>query len=257
MNSKYNKGDYIKIMTNQPAFHLNEMFGYNDLEESDFEKSEYTAFIKSVIDERTYLVMTVRPNKGFRCIVDIADINGPVPKCELTQKELDVKELDDFIAPNIYCPAVEPTKNTIESKCKSLAKEAMTILFPEEEVASSDLTHSNYLKSDIIKHIDFYLDKFCRIARQDLVEEKTNKREKIKKMLTELKFKEYYSVMVGCYDDEEHTVTRYQAVAVSTNFDEVSIVRNPIERFRFENSLGLDFDIISKACKKFLNELMW
>ena len=126
MNSKYNKGDYIKIMTNQPAFHLNEMFGYNDLEESDFEKSEYTAFIKSVIDERTYLVMTVRPNKGFRCIVDIADINGPVPKCELTQKELDVKELDDFIAPNIYCPAVEPTKNTIESKCKSLAKEAMS-----------------------------------------------------------------------------------------------------------------------------------
>ena len=253
----YKKGSYIAFMTKQPEVHLNEMFGYNDLEESDFEKSEYTAFIKSVIDERTYLVMTVRPNKGFRCIVDIADINGPVPKCELTQKELDVKELDDFIAPNIYCPAVEPTKNTIESKCKSLAKEAMTILFPEEEVASSDLTHSNYLKSDIIKHIDFYLDKFCRIARQDLVEEKTNKREKIKKMLTELKFKEYYSVMVGCYDDEEHTVTRYQAVAVSTNFDEVSIVRNPIERFRFENSLGPDFDIISKACKKFLNELMW
>ena len=257
MNSKYNKGDYIKIMTNQPAFHLNEMFGYNDLEESDFEKSEHTAFIKSVIDERTYLVMTVHPSKGFRCIVDMADIMGLVLKSELTQKELDVKELDDFIAPNVYCPAIVPTKNSIESKCNSLAKEAMNILFPGEEIASLDITHSDYLKSDIIKHVDFYLDKFCRIARQDLVEEKTGKREKIKKMLNELKFKEYYNVMVGCYDDEEHTVTRYQTVAVSIYFDEVSIVRNPIERFRFENSLGPDFDIISKTCKKFLNELMW
>ena len=102
MFSKYHKGDYIKIMTNKPVFHLNEMFGYNDLQESDFEKTEYTAFIKSVIDESTYLVFTVSPKKGFRCIVDIADIIRLVFKSELTQKELEVKELDDFIAPNVY-----------------------------------------------------------------------------------------------------------------------------------------------------------
>lgn len=257
MKCLYNKGDYIKVMTNQPEVHLNEMFGYNDLEESDFEKTEYIAFIKSVIDDSTYLVMTVSPNKGFRCIVDIADVIGLIQKSELSQEELDVKEMEDFEAPNLYYPAKVPTKKTVEGKCKLLAKEAITALFPEEDIASIDLSHSDYLKSCILEQVDFYLDNFCQIARQDLVEEKTGKRDMLKKMLTEMKFKEYYSVMVGCYEDEEHTATRYQIVAVSTYFDEVSIVRNPIERSRFENSLGPDFDIISMTLKKFLNELIW
>ena len=257
MFSKYHKGDYIKIMTNKPVFHLNEMFGYNDLEESDFEKTEYTAFIKSVIDESTYLVMTVSPNKGFRCIVDIADVIGLIQKSELSQEELDVKELEDFEAPNLYYPAKVPMKKTVDGKCKLLAKEAITALFPEEDIASIDLSHSDYLKSCILEQVDFYLDNFCQIARQDLVEEKTGKRDMLKKTLNKLKFKEYYSVMVGCYEKEEHRVIRYQTVAVSTYFDEVSIVRDPIERHCFENSLGPDFDIISRTLKKFLNELKW
>jgi len=257
MFSKYHKGDYIKIMTNKPVFHLNEMFGYNDLQESDFEKTEYTAFIKSVIDESTYLVFTVSPKKGFRCIVDIADIIRLVFKSELTQKELEFKESEDFIAPNVYHHTKILTKKTLESKCKYLAKEAMTALFPEEEIASLNLTHSYYLKSDIIKRIDFFLEKFCRIARQDLIDEKTGKRDMLEKMLAELKFKEYYSIMVGCFEDDEHTIVGYHTIVVSTNFDEACVIRNPEEKSRFENSLGPDFDIISKTFDKLLSELRW
>lgn len=53
----YKKGNYIAFMTKQPEVHLNEMFGYNDLTEDDFEKTEYIGFILSVIDDKTYLVM--------------------------------------------------------------------------------------------------------------------------------------------------------------------------------------------------------
>ena len=56
----YKKGNYIAFMTKQPEVHSNVMFGYNDLTEDDFEKTEYVGFILSVIDDKTYLVMTVR-----------------------------------------------------------------------------------------------------------------------------------------------------------------------------------------------------
>ena len=39
----YKKGNYIAFMTKQPEVHLNVMFGYNDLTEADFEKTEYVA----------------------------------------------------------------------------------------------------------------------------------------------------------------------------------------------------------------------
>lgn len=257
MSNKYSKGDYIRIMTNQPEFHFNEMFGYNNLKEGDFQKTEYVAFIKSVIDNNTYLVMTIRPYSGFRCVIGEVDVVGRIRKSELTKEELKVKENEEFIAPNVFYPTIVPIKKTIEEKCKCLAKEAVTALFPKEEIASLDLSDSDFLKSHIIKQIDFFLEKFCRVARQDLIDEKTAKRNLLEKMLNELRFKEYYDVMVGFYEDAEHTVTRFETIAVSTYFDEVCIIRNPVERFRFENSLGPDFDVISKTQKKLRRELMW
>ena len=255
--NKYSKGDYIRIMTNQPELHFNEMFGHNDLKESDFRKTEYVAFIKSVIDNSTYLVMTVRPYSGFRCVIDKSDVIGLFLKSELTQEELKVKENEEFTAPNIYYPKITPVVETLEERCKYLAKEAVTALFPEEEIASLDLSDSDFLKSHIIKQIDSFLEKYCRVARQDLIDEKTAKRNMLEKMLSELRFKEYYNVMVGFYEDAEHTVTRFETIVVSTYFDEVCIIRNPVERFRFENSLGPDFDVISKTQKKLRRELMW
>ena len=40
----YKKGNYIAFMTKQPEVHLNVMFGYNDLTEADFEKTEHIGF---------------------------------------------------------------------------------------------------------------------------------------------------------------------------------------------------------------------
>lgn len=82
----YKRKDYIAFMTKKPEVHLNEMFGHNNLTEDDFEKTEYVGFIMQVHGDNTYLVMTVRPLKGFRCTVDEADILHPVEK-ESCQKK--------------------------------------------------------------------------------------------------------------------------------------------------------------------------
>ena len=58
MNPKLKKGQFVAFLTNQPAAHLNEMFGYNDLGPDDFEKAEEIGVIKTVIDDCTYLVNT-------------------------------------------------------------------------------------------------------------------------------------------------------------------------------------------------------
>lgn len=73
MNLK--KGQYVAFMTNQPAAHLNEMFGYNDLGPDNFEKMEEVGRIKTLIDESTFLINT----GGFYCVVDTKDILRVVP----------------------------------------------------------------------------------------------------------------------------------------------------------------------------------
>ena len=50
----YMKGNYIAFMTKQPEVHLNVMFGYNDLTEADFEKTEHIGFILSVHDSSSH-----------------------------------------------------------------------------------------------------------------------------------------------------------------------------------------------------------
>ena len=74
-NNIYKKGDYVAFLSNKPIAHLNEMFGYNDLTEDDFEKTEHIGLIKSVISNgEAFLLFTVRPIEGFRCTVGKEDI---------------------------------------------------------------------------------------------------------------------------------------------------------------------------------------
>ena len=82
MNPKLKKGQFVAFLTNQPAAHLNEMFGYNDLGPDDFEKAEEIGVIKTVIDDCTYLVNT----GGFICVVDTKDILRVVPIEDVPQE---------------------------------------------------------------------------------------------------------------------------------------------------------------------------
>lgn len=88
----YKKGNYIAFMTKQPEVHLNVMFGYNDLTEADFEKTEHIGFILSVIDDKTYLVMTVRPWKGFVVLLTMQTSYIQSMEMNLRKKSWNVKK---------------------------------------------------------------------------------------------------------------------------------------------------------------------
>lgn len=149
----YKRNDYIAFMTKKPEVHLNVMFGHNDLTEDDFEKTEYVGFIKQVHGDNTYLVMTIRPLKGFRCTIEEADILHPVDKRELSKEEKAVKEMVEFTAPNVYYAKADSTGGTLEEKCEQRAREAMACLFPNDEIASVEFCNSDFKKSDLLNRL--------------------------------------------------------------------------------------------------------
>ena len=248
----YKKGNYIAFMTKQPEVHLNVMFGYNDLTEADFEKTEHIGFILSVIDDKTYLVMTVRPMEGFRCIVDNADILHSVNENELTKKELAYEEMIEFTAPNVYHSHTGVQGDTLEEKCINCAKEAMENFFPNEEIPCFEFCESDFLKADLLNGLQGLFDLFNIKSRDKELEEACTKFEEI---LQNKHFKEYYTLRVGVYENTEKKSIYYYYVAIDLKMKEVVIMRNIDERTRFFRSLGPDYDYVYE-CKMNITRLL-
>ena len=255
-NVKYKKGDYVAFLSNKPIAHLNDMFGYNDLTEDDFEKTEHIGFIKSVIGNgEAFLLFTVRPVKGFRCTAGKEDILRAVDINELTEQERNYREIKVFTPPTVYINT-EVLEGSLEEKCEYLVRKAMAANHPDVSIESISMMNSDYLKENLLKKIDAFLKRFCNIARQDLIDKMMAKREQFAKMLKDLYFKEYYQVMLCWYEDEEHTSICCDQAVVDTNFEEVYILLNS-DRTRFYHSLGPDYDIVFENMKAFIHELMW
>lgn len=235
----YKKGSYIAFMTKQPEVHLNEMFGYNDLTEKDFKESEHMGFIMSVLDDNTYIAVTVRPLKCFECIITESDILHSVDESELTEEEKDVKALVGFKLPNVYYPQSKVQGETPKEKCEQLAKDALCSLFPEEMIANVKFEESEYLKSDLLSGLQNLFKLFKIKDRDSELEKACNEFEKI---LKDRSFKEHYSVIVGVYDHTDKRSIHNYLVAIDMDFEEVTVMRNIEERTQFYRSLGPDYD---------------
>lgn len=235
----YKKGSYISFMTKQPEVHLNEMFGYNNLTEKDFKESEHIGFIMSVLDDNTYLAVTVRPLGCFECIINESDILHLVDKSELTEEEKDVKALVGFKLPNVYYPPSKVQGETPKEKCEQLAKDALCNLFPDEKIAHVEFEESVYLKSDLLSDLQDLFKLFNIKNRDSELEKACNEFEKIIKNSS---FKEHYSVIVGVYDHTDKRTIHNYLVAIDLKFEEVTVMRNIDERTRFFRSLGPDYD---------------
>ena len=54
---------------------------------------------------------------------------------ELSDEERSHREVEDFLAPNVYLRNSMPEGESLDEKCVNCAMEAMSHLFPEEEIA--------------------------------------------------------------------------------------------------------------------------
>lgn len=148
-NVIYKKGDYVAFLSNKPIAHLNEMFGYNNLTEDDFEKTEHIGFIKSVISNgEAFLLFTVRPIEGFRCIARKEDILRAVDINELTEQEKNYRECKVFTPPTVYINT-EMLEGSLEEKCEYLVRKAMAANYPEVSIESIEMMNSEYMKEDM------------------------------------------------------------------------------------------------------------
>ena len=236
MNPKLKKGQFVAFLTNQPAAHLNEMFGYNDLGPDDFEKAEEIGVVKTVIDDCTYLVNT----GGFICVVDTKDILRVVPIEDVPQEELELEESIYYQAPNVYSCQEISSGNTIQEKCENAARETMNQLFPEDEIKSIEFITDEFKKSD--------LKEFAMVTTEELQDEVKKANDEFDKILRTRKFKEYYTARINVYEkeDEEKNSVRCYYAAVDLKFEEVVIMRDGVERSRFCTSLGPGYDAISR-----------
>ena len=232
----YKKDNYIAFMTNEPQAHYNEMFGYNDLTPEDFEKTEHIGFIKTVIDEKTYLVVIVRPILGFRCIINEEDILRSVNVDELSDEERSHREVEDFLAPNVYLRNSMPEGESLDEKCVNCAMEAMSHLFPEEEIAWARRSWSSYQKSDMLSSIEGAYE------GQDIKQEKVDY---FKSLLQSMRFKEYYFVNLDVYEAQDKTSMLCYHIAIDLKFEEVVVMRSMSDMACFDRSLGPEYEIAS------------
>ena len=208
----YKKDNYVAFMTNEPELHFNEMFGHNDLIEDKFEKTEHIGFVKTVIDEKNYLVVIVRPILGFRCVINEDDIIRSVDASELPDEERSHREVPEFMAPNVYLRHSAPEGETIDKKCVNCVKEDM--------LGSIERAYNG----------------------QDIKQEKVDY---FKSLLQSMRFKEYYYVSLDVYETPEKTSMLCYHIAVDLKFEEVVVMRTMTDMACFARSLGPEYDIAS------------
>ena len=261
----YRKGEYIEVKTNQPDIHIIEMFG--DGMSTDVEPSEYIGKIKSVIDDDNYLIYIMHPLIGYRCVIHSSEILRRVSETELTDKEKAAEDNIDFLAPNVYENDGEIKGENIEKKCISLSRKALNTLFPEYKIKSCKLIESDFIKSDLLKCVDWLIKNRCN-DDTTIAQNLTEKRNHFKKILQQMRFKEYYTVRVEVKGKEKtkmsvfssfiesfNCTTYYLYLFVDTRFEEVSITRDINERTRFYRSVGPEYYHIDGYINDFRKEV--
>lgn len=242
----YKKGDYIKVSTNQPIVHISMVVDY-DLNSEDVAPSEYTARVISVIgNDEAYLIYI--SSIGFRCVVDASEVLRRVSEKELTDDEICHKDDSEFNAPDVYICKERYQGMNHAGRCLLHAMAAMTELYPKDKVASVELCHSDYLKSDLLSAIDRLIKRRCKNSKAI-----QKKRDYFKDMLEHLRFREYYNVRVGVEDEQDEHVTNYIYLAVDTRFEEVSM--SPYD-CRFVRNLGPEYDSINNYFNNLRTEIL-
>lgn len=244
----YKKDDILVFMTNEPHSHVWEMFRHKTVIMEEIEKEPYCGFVKSVISakEGIYLMITLKPLKGSVCIIENADIIRSVDKNELPEEERKSKSWEYTEAPNVYTPAnnTDYSMLTEQEHCIALAKEAMQHLFPEISITEFNFDDDWYSRSQFVSDMDDIDAYRERIKDSTIKAMFLRMKEEILKHISSARFKEYYTVNVGTSTADG---TCFIIVAVSKEFDEVSVLRNVKDRSDFFRSLGPEFVDVTYA----------
>lgn len=267
--NKYSKGDYVEYMTRQPEVHLQEMFGNERVSLDEIEETKHVGRIKSVIGNgEAYLIISLQPLCGFYCVEDCDKIIRRMGDDELNEEICSYQDSPEHNAPNVYANK-ETTDGSVKDRCEHIARKAMASLFPTDNVVEVDFGRSLFLKEDILCNLADMMA-FYGEGNSKLQDELQKMKNEIDEHIRKKRFKEYYQVNVSvkAIKDEDpvltawleergfHTVsgefgTKNYLVAIATDFEEASIMRDIKERSRFFRSLGPEFDEVTNMEARF------
>lgn len=267
MNS-YHKGDYVEYMTRQPEVHVEEMFGYGQVPPEEINEERHIGRIKSVIgDGEAYLIISLHPLEGFLCVENSDKILRRLSDSEVTEEMINYQDSAEYMAPNVYLNE-ESMNGSIPEECKKIARKAMASLFPEEDIVNVEFSNSFFRKDDIISTLEKLMSSYAVNSKS--YDKLPDMKNDIIKEIRKKRFKEYYQVDVGIKltEDDDPMLTawleeqglhsipgeygiRTYLVAIDTNFKEVSIMRDIVERTRFFRSLGPEFDQVKNMEGRF------
>lgn len=262
---RYKKNDILIFMTKEPRTHVVEKFGGGNVEKHNIEQEPYYGFVKSVIsaNKGIYLMLTIKPMKGFYCIAETKDIVRWVDEDELPENERKL-EISEFLeAPKVYLPEHNEDYATLteQERCIALIKEAMQNLFPEIPVVEFEFNYDWFSKTEFRSTLDFFDPYLEQVNDSVKKKELLQLKNEILKQVDTARFKEYFTVNVGTPIEEEYegrTVegTSYFIAAVSKEFDEVYILSDINERSGFFRSLGPEFNELQEAVGYYRDKVM-
>ena len=267
------KGDYLKVLSNQPAYHFCTCYGGMDIRKEDVEPEELTCIVNSVIDERTCYVTTLLPHEGSNFIADISEIIGQVAPESLPERARNFKHADWLTPPSyVYYPQSMSGNSPVR-----LARKAVRELFPGKQIVSATKRKTSLFSTEMmLSQIEFALnlvDKGCEsyAALHD-------KSIELSEWIKQQRFKQYDSVEIGIKGEEEPaeefmresykelgmtdeefenlrlTPVYNWFIAISKDRKEVIICPDIKERTQFARSLGPEYIYAEDAVDHFRSE---
>ena len=146
-------GDYVKVLSNQPAYHLCSCYGGMDIRREDIEPQEFVAIINTVIDEQSCYVTTVRPS-GHNFIAGTDELVCRINPGKLSSEEREIRPPEYMQAVNQYVNthAIEGNRR---DKCEEIARKAVESLFPDADIRSVQMQKRSWFRTkDIIATAD-------------------------------------------------------------------------------------------------------
>lgn len=246
----YKKGDIVAFVSNQPTFQLNGMTGQGRTDDIDIEPTEHVGYVEEVINDDFFLIVTMRPVEGIRCIISSFEIQCQLEEGDLEEGEID--EIESYLeqADNTYIIKEEPIGDNYIQKSCYIARKAMQTLFPENKIESIKLTRSIFLKEDLFNSAFEKINDLRGMVDDSTFTKWIVNFNRLVSLLRHSAFKEYYTVDAEIKTEGSCNSTKLYKVAVSTIFDEVVIIRNEEEK-AFHRRLGPEYDAVIKCYSAF------
>lgn len=242
------EGDYVKVLSNKPAFHILTCHGGIDIKKEEVEPEEMVCIVNYVIDGTCCYVTTVSPNPGSSFVACQDEVFCKVDPMTLTEEQRKVRLPEPFTAVNGFDNDRIPEAAEAYDKCIEVATKAVKALFPEAGLIDVIVMgKSTFSHRGLIDCMDFFLKGIAAGRSEERKAELTQMYEEIREYVIGRKFRDFYEarVLIG---------ESYWMIPVSYDFRKAFVCRDFDERTRFWRYLGGEYQDAANAVDHFTEE---